>query len=494
MGQHSSGRRRAVKIMLAASMVAATGAVVTSAQPARAEPVPSGLTATPVLSARRLPAMIEGSIAAQRLSRSLAPIPPAVAAKGATGCLVVQQGGRTLYGWNPTTELIPASNEKLLTATAAVDRLGASRRSVTAVAGAHPVAGVVRGNLYLVGSGDPYLRTAGYASAFGTSEPLYTSLAALASDTRRAGVTKVTGSVVGDESRFDQLRTVPSWSPVYAAEGDVAPLSALDVNDGTAPAAPAGPTLSSAAASSKAALAAVASADPAIRAAETFAVLLRADGVTIAGPPATGRRPAGAPVLASIASATLGQELQQMLSVSDDTAAELFTKQLGLESSGTGSTAAGMAAIRVDLAADGLPVSGFVGADGSGLSRADRVSCDLLAADLDRLGPTSVVGRGLPVAGRTGTLADRMVHTAAAGRLVAKTGTLNNVVALSGFVLPTTHGQVVPGSALGLPLVFSIVLDRVPTVTAGRQLVDRVGILLAGYPRILPEALLEPHR
>ena len=143
-----------------------------------------------------------------------------------------------------------------------------------------------------------------------------------------------------------------------------------------------------------------------------------------------------------------------MLTVSDDTAAELFTKELGYEIKGSGSTAAGMAAVRADLAADGLPVTEFVGADGSGLSRADRASCDLLAADLDRLGPTSVVGRGLPVAGRTGTLADRMVHTPAAGRVVAKTGTLNDVVALSGFVLPAPHPRSCPGRRWRQPLVF----------------------------------------
>lgn len=494
MGDHWSSSRRALSFTLAVAAVAATGVLVTSAPAAPAAPLPSGVTATAVLSARRMPAWIEESVAAQRLTRSLATFPVAAATGGGTGCLVVQQGGRPLYGWNPSKELIPASNEKLLTATAVVDRLGPSRRFVTVVAGARPVAGVVHGDLYLVGSGDPYLRTPGYVSSFGTTEPLYTSLAALASETRRAGVTRVTGSVVGDERLFDQRRTVPTWSPVYAAEGDVAPLSALDVNDGTAPAAPSGPASSTSAPSSAAALAAVASANPAVRAAETFADLLRADGVKVARPPATGARPAGDPVLASIASATVGKELDQMLTVSDDTAAELFTKELGDAVKGTGSTAAGMAAIRADLAADGLPVSQFVGVDGSGLSRADRASCDLLAADLNRLGPNSVVGRGLPLAGRTGTLADRMLNTPAAGRVVAKTGTLNNVVALSGFVLRAPRAPVVPGSVLDQPLVFSLVLDGVPTVTAGRQLADRVAITLTRYPQILPEARLEPRR
>jgi D-alanyl-D-alanine carboxypeptidase/D-alanyl-D-alanine-endopeptidase (penicillin-binding protein 4) len=448
--------------------------------------VPSGVTATPVLSARRLPGWIEESVAAQRLSRWLAPTAPAARANRATGCLVVQQGGQNVYAWNPVARLIPASNEKLLTATAVIDRLGPSGRFVTSVA-ARPVAGVVHGNLYLVGSGDPYLRTPAYASAFGTSEPVYTSLASLALDVRRAGVTRITGSVLGDENRFDQLRIVPSWSPAYAAEGDAAPLSALDVNDTTAPASPSGSSAASAQPAST-------SSDPAVRAAATFSALLHADGVVVAGPPARGIRPATTPVLASMASQPFARELDQMLTVSDDTAAELFTKDLGYAASRTGSTAAGMAVVRADLARDGLPVAQFVGADGSGLSRADRVSCNLLAADLGRLGPTSVVGRGLPVAGRTGTLADRMVGTPAAGRVVAKTGTLNGVVALSGFVLPARRPVTVPGSVLGDPLVFAFVLNGVPTDAAGRQLADRVAVTLAHYPQIVPVAEVSPRR
>ena len=80
-----------------------------------------------------------------------------------------------------------------------------------------------------------------------------------------------------------------------------------------------------------------------------------------------------------------------VLRASDDTAMELMTKELGLRERGMGSTAVGTAAIRADLAADHLPLKGFVIADGSGLSRSDRVTWPaLLVALLQRAGPEMV--------------------------------------------------------------------------------------------------------
>ena len=84
-----------------------------------------------------------------------------------------------------------------------------------------------------------------------------------------------------------------------------------------------------------------------------------------------------------------GQILGEVLRESDNTAMELLTKELGLREGGTGSTRAGVAAVRADLAADGLPLGEFVNVDGSGLSPQDRVTCALLAAALERAGPTA---------------------------------------------------------------------------------------------------------
>jgi D-alanyl-D-alanine carboxypeptidase/D-alanyl-D-alanine-endopeptidase (penicillin-binding protein 4) len=446
----------------------------------------AGVTATPVLSVRRLPGWIESTVATSRLRRSLAALmaSPALGPATPTSCLVVSQAGRLLYAANPSEALVPASNMKLLTATAVLDRLGATDRLTTRVTGGRPVGGVVHGDLYLVGGGDPLLRTPGYVATLGPDQAQYTSLAALAAQVQQAGVRVVTGGVVGDETRYDQARVVPTWSPVYAAEGDVAPLSALDVNDGTAAAVSLGRGASGPAAGT---------ADPATNAAATFTALLRADGVAVSRAPETGKAPSGLPTLTGAASPPLAEEVDDMLRVSDDTAAELFTKELGYQATGTGSTAAGTAAIRTDLAAHGLPVSQLVAADGSGLDRGDRVTCTLLNADLQREGAHGVLARGLPVAGRTGTLRQRLAGTPAAGRLLAKTGTLNDVIGLSGFVLPKP-GQGVPGTGLGQPVVFALVLNGVSSENAGRAAADRVGLALALYPQIPPLAALGPRR
>jgi len=442
------------------------------------------LTATPLLSVRRMPGWVAETSAAQRLQPEMASIlrTPALGSAVRTSCLVATQGSLSLYSANPVESLLPASNMKLLTATAVVDRLAASHRFVTRVAAARPLGGVVRGDLFLVGAGDPLLRTASYVATLGSDQPVYTSLDQLARQVRAEGVTSVTGSVVGDESHFDQLRTVPTWEPIYAEEGDSGPLSALDVNDGFPM-----PTASS---SKPPSSTTPPSSNPAVEAAATFTALLGADGVKVAGPPTTGRTPVDIVTLTSIASAPVGAEVDQMLIVSDDTAAELFTKELGYLDTGLGTTASGVAAIRSDLAADGLPVSQLVGDDGSGLDRGDRVTCDLLHADLEHVGPDSVVARGLPIAGQTGTLSARMVGTPAAGRLRAKTGTLDDVVALSGFVTPG-RGPVPPGSVIGQPIVFSIILNNV-TDEAGIAIVDELGVALAGYPRLPHLADIEP--
>jgi D-alanyl-D-alanine carboxypeptidase/D-alanyl-D-alanine-endopeptidase (penicillin-binding protein 4) len=468
----------------------ALGAWPGLASAAAPEPV-TGLTATPILSVRRVPGWVAETVAAANLTRSLGGIlaSPGLGPAARTSCLVVSQGGRVLYAANPTQGLIPASNLKLLTATAVLDRLGPAHRLTTTVAGARPVNGVVAGNLYLVGGGDPLLRTPSYVAALGPDQPLYTSLAQLAAQVGAAGVRVVSGSVVGDESRYDQQRTVPTWSPVYASEGDVAPLSALDVNDGTPPSAPSPPR----AGASATALQAASAANPAVRAAATFTDLLRADGVRVIQGSSPGKVPAGTPVLSRVASPPLGAEVDAMLSVSDNTAAELFTKELGFQAARTGTTAAGTAAIRADLAANRLPVTQLVVEDGSGLDRNDRVTCSLLVAVLQHLGAGGAAARGLPVAGRTGTLRLRMVGTPAAGRLRAKTGTLDNVASLSGFVAPRP-GVALPGSVLGQPLVFSLILNGVSSDNAGRTIADQVGVALAVYPHIPALAQIEPRR
>jgi len=465
---------------------------------------------TPVLSVRRVPWWLAQMAAKQRLAAALARIvnSPLGTGAGASGCLVVTQGTERLYDANGQDMFIPASDLKILTATAVLDRLGGDTKFVTSVKSASPAdRGVIAGNLYLVGGGDPDLRTSSYGGGTSAGGTTFTSLDALALQVRESGISEITGSVVGDDSRYDAQRIVHSWKPIYTSEGDVGPLSALDVNDGFVPntttttrpsqagasksrtTSGASTGSSSTEASNSAALSFAAAADPASQAAQVFETLLRKDGVRVDGGARTGYAPTSAVVVTSISSATLSNEVDQMLNFSDDTAAELFTKELGYQRSHSGTTAAGTAAIREDLASDGLPVSEMVNVDGSGLDRGDRASCDLLVDALHRAGTGSVLAKGLPVAGKSGTLSGRLIGTPAEGRVVAKTGNLDNVVSLSGFVLPQAGSP--PTPALGQPLVFSLILNG-PADPVATAIADQVAVALAQYPAIPPLRDIEP--
>ena len=180
-----------------------------------------------------------------------------------------------------------------------------------------------------------------------------------------------------------------------------------------------------------------------------------------------------------------------MLTVSDDTAAELLVKEIGLHASGRGSTDAGLAAIRGDLAAAGLPVAQLTQLDGSGLDRGDRASCSLLSATLARSGAAGVLAAGLPVAASTGTLARRFVGTPAAGRVRAKTGSLDHVASLSGFVAP--EAGTAQATSLTEPLVFSVIVNGVDDAAA-LALVDRLTLALTVYPQVPPLAAVGPRR
>jgi len=167
------------------------------------------------------------------------------------------------------------------------------------------------------------------------------------------------------------------------------------------------------------------------------------------------------------------QIVTEMLNDSDNTTAELLTKELGFRSGGVGSTAAGVAVLRATARTLAPGVFGdFVLSDGSGLDRSDRATCRALTALLDATGEREALVASLPVAGRSGTLAGRFAGTPAAGRLAAKTGSLEGVVALSGYATDARHD----------PIAFTILVND-PRDIVARLLVDRVGVVLVGYPQ-----------
>src|SRR5262249_39026979 len=145
---------------------------------------------------------------------------------------------------------------------------------------------------------------------------------------------------------------------------------------------------------------------------------------------------------ASIDGAPLPDVIGEDLSISDNGTAELLLKEIGFEASGTGSTAAGTAAVSARLKDEGMPTDGFTQIDRSGLDRRNRATCNLLTSVLDRAGPHSDLTNDLSVAGETGTLERRFANTAVAGKVRAKTGTLSGVAGLAGFAQATDGTEI----------------------------------------------------
>jgi D-alanyl-D-alanine carboxypeptidase/D-alanyl-D-alanine-endopeptidase (penicillin-binding protein 4) len=398
-----------------------------------------------------------------------------------SSCAEVAQGGEVVYKDNAQLPVMPASNMKLLTATALLDRLGPSYTFTTWLMGSvPPVDGVVRGDLYFVGGGDPLLRLPRFAAGIPGGDKVYTNVDLLVSKLKAAGVKAITGSVIGDDSRYDSLRTVAAWPDRYVDQGDVGALSALGIDDGFATARGRVPD----------------SAPPATQSAGVLTDLLRSAGVKVSGPPESGTAPGTAQVLVQLVSPPLREILGEVLRESDNTAMELLTKELGLQDSGKGSTAAGTAAVREDLSSLGFPLAGFVNLDGSGLAPQDRVTCSLLLAALEWAGPDGDLVADLPVAAESGTLAGRLAGTPAAKRVRAKTGTLEGVSALSGWAEPA-KAQGGGNAMLALPVVFSVVLNGLvwplpdPDDTPD-DLTDRAAVDIATYPKAPPLSRFDP--
>ena len=307
-----------------------------------------------------------------------------------------------LVAVEPDLALLPASNEKILTALGARLLLDPAGRFRTEVR-------ISGDQLVLVAGGDPTLRSHGPHS-----------LAALAQQVRAAGVLQVAGVQV-DASRVEPATTARGWQdwqvPTY-----VGPMSALMVDD------------------NRGRTDAGYLSDPALGNAEAFVVALRAAGVRVDGSVSHGSTGPTSPVVAVAESATIADLAREMLLRSDNEIAEALVRTIG-----GGTTASGVARITAALEPWCLHLGGDA-ADGSGLSRDDRRS----ARDWRRLLQVALeqpwagdVWSGLPVAGRTGTLSGRLTGAATNGNVMAKTGTIIGGSALSGYATTPDGRQVV---------------------------------------------------
>lgn len=359
---------------------------------------------------------------------------------------------RALFSFDAETRRIPASVQKLYTTSTALLRLGPSAVLETSVLGTGRLSssGTWHGTLYLRGGGDPTFGAARFDhAAYGTGA----TVQALARRVRDAGIARLSGRIVGDESRFDSLRGTPAtdYQPSFFLEGQ---LSALAYDRGfanwrwTA-----------------------FQRNPPRFAARKFAAALRAADVAVPSrtPVSTGVTPAHARLLAAVDSPPVSALIALTNTWSDDFFAEMLLKNLGADFGGAGSTAAGARVVRRELATRFAIRPRFN--DGSGLSRYDRTTPRQVVRLLTFLASNQVFVDSLAIAGETGTLSDEMRGTRAQGRCRGKTGTLHDVASLAGYCR-ARDGHV---------LAFAFLMNRLTNPDYAHEVEDRMAIALANY-------------
>jgi serine-type D-Ala-D-Ala carboxypeptidase/endopeptidase (penicillin-binding protein 4) len=417
-------RRKLVGFTLFAVALAVTAALLFSTlRPPATTSAPADTRAvrTPLWSARRVPGLLTRTVesAAQaRASDSLTTLVRAIVAP-VDACVAVDGPAGPLARVGADTPLPPASTLKVLTALTAIDRLGPDHRFTTRVLTD------ASGNLVVVGGGDPLLATAEHI-AYEHTRPRfrnapYSKLSDLADAIVAAGVHDVSGALLVDDQAHDTLRTLPTWKAGYTLEGDVGSLGALAVDGGYDR-----PTDQ------------MAAADPAISTGQRLAGLLAARGVTIADGVRRGTAPGDAHEIAHLDSPPLSDIVGEMLTSSDDFTAEILLRDVAVGTNGRApaTTEMGVRIAEQEMTRLGIPAAGFVMLDGSGLSTGNRASCTTLLRLIEITGEPkfAAVDRGLAVAARTGTLANRFVGDSLAGKLRGKTGTIDGVVGLVGIV------------------------------------------------------------
>ena len=431
------------------------------------------------------------------------------------GIKIVSLGnGEVLYERDARMLLRPASNMKLITAAAALSTLGKNFLLKTEMYSDTIINnGVLHGNIYLKGFGDPDFNSA--------------QLADFLAMLKARGITKIDGNLVGDATYFDDERWGVGWMWDDEPAGFAAYNSALSINRNcvmvtVTPSNTMGDTT-------------LISIDPptqyvsllntATTGADTTALTLgisrkfkeRLNVITVKGQIARGAKPQkesisvwgpemyfltlfkeelqrknivfdGKLLLDTIPSSAVlfARHLQPIDSMvvflnkmSDNLSAENTIKILGAESYGVpGTTEHGISSVKRTLYSFGIDTTKFLMVDGSGVSHYDLLTPDILVTLLRAMHSKKDIFdlyySSLPNAGVDGLLANRMKGTPAQNNLHAKTGTLGGVSSLSGYVT-TADGEM---------LGFSIMMQNyIGTGEPYRKIQDAIGALMAGFSR-----------
>jgi D-alanyl-D-alanine carboxypeptidase/D-alanyl-D-alanine-endopeptidase (penicillin-binding protein 4) len=415
------------------------------------------------------------------------------------GILIVNPDANdTLYSLNAGKLFLPASNMKIVTASAALTELGPDYqyRTTFAVRG-KIVRGVLRGDLVVIGRGDP---TVSDHMVHDATIPLRAAADSVAAH----GIHRITGRIVQAGDAFPDANLGYGWDWDDLGEPYAAGVDELMFNEGfttvvvrggaragapallaTLPAitypelrnhvrtvAPTGDAPAQAVtvvydtssgalvvngtvAPRDSTVALVAYRDPAAAYLHAFASALSAKGVALrANAVDRGTDSAGVlDTLFTVLSPPMRDILPALLKPSQNQIAEALLKTVGLEKTGVGSADSGVRVIHDRLISWGAAPDGFVLHDGSGLSRHDYLSPQTIVRVLTAMRRDTafqVFYDALPVAGVDGTIADRMKGTMAAGNVRAKTGFVDKARSLSGYVT----------TADGTPLVFSFLCNN----------------------------------
>jgi serine-type D-Ala-D-Ala carboxypeptidase/endopeptidase (penicillin-binding protein 4) len=407
------------------------------------------LLGTPLFAIRRLPTLVSSPLTTTAIRQKLTTVAAQVPAGS---CLGVIADGQVVGAANPDASVIPASTMKVVTAAAALDRLGPDYRFTTSLYGI--VKDGQTKELYLVGGGDPVLATPKFRDAsvgfkYYVSTP-FTPLEDLVTQLRKKGVRVINGDMIGVGTRYEGDTLLASWP-----KGQVSPIGGLVANDtrtryddetyGT---------------------------DPAKHAVEQLGALMK-DRIVFNGEKSlSGPLPEGQDLLASVQSAPLKDIVAAMLTRSENSIAEMLFREIGKQAGGNGSFASASEAVTATLTSWGVPMAGVVIHDGSGLDRGDQLTCQALISTLSHGGPASDLATGLPQPGK-GTLFDKFLGSPIKDRLRAKTGTLTGVRALSGFV----------NSSADHSVTFALVLNSADAEAKADKLWNVLADALAAFPQ-----------
>jgi serine-type D-Ala-D-Ala carboxypeptidase/endopeptidase (penicillin-binding protein 4) len=366
-----------------------------------------------------------------------------------TGALVYDLTAKqTLFSLRAGVGRPPASVEKLYTTVATLNQLGPNARLKTTVVGAGHLGpgGVWHGNLYLVGGGDPTFGDGAFNKIWehGYGPTANQLVGQLVHD----GIKRVTGWVIGDSALFDELRGGPATGYHPDVPDFGGQLSALSYDHGST----------------------YKKLNPGAFAAKEVVLTMHGAGIAARPLNRTLPAPGNAQQLASVQSPPLSAMLNLMDVPSDDFFAEMLTKQLGVRFGAGGSITAGAQVISNVIQSFGLHPQIV---DGSGLSRSDRSSPDEVVYLLKTMWNTPtgrILSASLPVVGLSGTVQNIAAHTAAQGRCIAKTGTLNYVTNLAGYCTAQNNHV----------LAFALMVDGPGNWTA-IQLFDQMVPAIAKY-------------